>query len=57
MKLIYLFELESQQRVYYLKNDSGSWEVRDKYSSEMHHYNDIEDDEIRNSLLIKDNDI
>ena len=54
---INLFELESQQRVYYLKNDSRNWEVRDEYSSEMHHYNDIEDDEIRNSLLIKDNDI
>lgn len=52
-----LFELESQEGSYYLKNESGTWKVVDEYFSEIHHYNDIEDDEIRNSLLIKDNDI
>ena len=56
-KEVNLFEVETQNESYYIKNDISNWDVSDESSSEIHHYNDIEDNELRNALLIRDNDI
>ena len=54
---VYLQKLQPNNEFYYLNVTNFDWRKIDEEPSKSQHYNFIEDDEIRNSLLLKDNDL